>query len=61
MFGVQIGDTWLDALYGRADEADKTPPPPPPLPLWLPEIEDARKAGRILDPYEVALQMARGE
>ena len=50
---------WLAALYERA--ADPTPPNPPPLPLWLPEIEAALKERRILDPYEVALQMARGE
>lgn len=59
MFGLQIGDDWLDALYGRATE--EVPVAPTPLPVWHDEIEAALKAGRIRDPFEEACKVARGE
>ena len=59
MFGA--ADDWIDALYGQA-VADPSPEPePPPLPLWLPEIEVARRDGRIRDPFDEAIKLARGE
>ena len=62
MFGIQIGDAWLDSLYGRAEsEAKAEPTKLPPLPIWLPDIEKALKERRIRDPYEEALKIARGE
>lgn len=60
MFGVQIADDWLSALYDRATESDAKKKPDP-LPIWLPDIEKAIKSGKIRNPYDEAIKLARGE
>ena len=58
MFGAM---DWADALYGKAVEEAKKAEDKPKLPLWLPDIEIAMASGAMLDPFEEAKKMARGE
>ena len=61
MFGALLDPDWLDRLYEKAEAELSATAKPPAIPLWLPEIEDALKEGRILNPFDEAVKMARGE